>query len=239
MEPAETAAANVALMDYAKAGVKRSLRSLAEDYARQMASWKEQRGQQATGGVQATRPPTSRLTTLFGWSIHYEWQARVARWDELQAKKLDDAYDAERVKWRGIRLEAAKGMFDTVSQAMLLLRKYKLSPRSVTDVDGNVVEYPPLEVNDLDVAKLATAMDKVADLLRKEFGDDARRVDLTMSQIDYSDFTDDELQRVRDGENPIRVLSDSRRRRARAEKAQGEPASYPDGVSSLAEDAAS
>lgn len=71
----ETTQANAALYDYALLGDARSLPRLAAAY-------------QSRPKVGQDKPPTRQLSMLKTWSSKYEWQARVARYDELRREQL-------------------------------------------------------------------------------------------------------------------------------------------------------
>jgi hypothetical protein len=229
MIPSESARSNAALRDYALMGPGRTLRDLRQKYVEQMGWWKEQIKQKAGEG-QAEKPPTASIQTLFGWSIKYEWQERVARWDILQQQAEEAAYQADRVAARRLRLEAAKGAFNLTGQTLMLIQQNKLMPRKVIDLNGQEIEYPPAVVGETTLAQAVSTLERAMNMLRKEFGDETQQIDLTLRQIDYSEFTDDELQRIKDGESPLRILSESRHRRTRVEEATGEPSAGTNGL---------
>jgi hypothetical protein len=185
MTPPETARSNAALRDYALMGAGRDLRSLHQKYAEQMSWWKEQTQPQPSErfpGVQrlasnplAQKPPTDKLNTLFTWSDKHEWQARVKRWDELQARKAEEAYEQERIEMRKLRRDAAQGAMRLSTQMLVLLQQHKMKPR----VGPDGVEYPPQVVGETTMKDAVSTLDKAASLVRREYGDDVDQVDVT------------------------------------------------------------
>lgn len=187
MTPPETARANAALRDYAHMGAGRDLRSLHQRYVEQYKWWKEQvaaakaaaeSGQPPSERV-AVKPPTSRLNTLFDWSNTYEWQARVRRFDALQAAKEQAAYEEERLKMRKVRRDAAAGALQLSGQLLVLMQQHKMKPQRVVDADGVVHEYPPAVVGETKMKDAVSTLREAADLTRREFGDDVEQVDIT------------------------------------------------------------
>jgi len=229
----ESAAASEALRDYAEMGVNRSLRSLHRLYTEQAANHKKRRD----GKPLAMKPPTSSLQTLYTWSVEFEWQARVKRWEAIQRQRDQDAYEVDRREWRKRRMDTAKAALGVTGAALALLQEHKMKPREIVDVDGKKHVYPPAILDELKLPGVIHALEEATALLRKEFGDDVQQIDLTLRQLDYSEFTDDELQRIRDGENPLRILGESRLRRDRTTKEADDPDAKSNDVSGLAEDA--
>jgi len=172
--PPETARANAALRDYALMGPGRDIRSLHTKYAGQEEWWKEQTAQETSERI-ARRPPTGSVKTLFGWSLALDWQARVRRWDEIQAKKAEEAYEQERIEMRKLRRDAAQGAMKLSTQLLVLLQQHKMKPR--TGPDG--VEYPPTVVGETTMKDAVATLDKAAALVRKEYGDDVDLIDVT------------------------------------------------------------
>lgn len=177
MTPPETARSNAALRDYAHMGAGRDLRSLHQRYVEQERWWSEQK---ANEGQTAERPPTNRWSTIAGWSMKYEWQARVRRFDALQAAKEQAAYEEERLKMRKVRRDAAAGALQLSGQLLVLMQQHKMKPRRVTDPQtGEVIEYPPLAVGETKMRDAVSTLREAADLTRREFGDDVEQVDIT------------------------------------------------------------
>ena len=174
MTPPETARSNAALRDYALMGQSRTLRDLGQKYVEQM-SWYKQQVKQETSKGQAVKPPAANEKTLFGWSVTYEWQARVKRWDEIQAHKAEEAYEQERIEMRKLRRDAAQGAMRLSTQLLVLLQQHKMKPR----VGPDGVEYPPQVVGETTMKDAVSTLDKAAALVRREYGDDIDQVDVT------------------------------------------------------------
>ena len=134
----ESKAANRALLDYAQQGEgKRSLRILLAGYTRR-----------ASDETKTERPPTVRWVTLSAWSGMYAWQARVARFDELQRAAELAAFTARRVADRETRIQTLQAYRGRVIRAL-----QELTPSTATwsDVTG--------------------ALRLVTEELRREFGE--------------------------------------------------------------------
>lgn len=95
----ETQKANRALKDYVAMGPGRSLTKLHKTYT----EYAPERGD----------PPTQCLRTLKNWSSRYDWQARLACWDELER-------EGEEEEWRSRRREIRQGEW---KQAQTLLER--------------------------------------------------------------------------------------------------------------------
>jgi hypothetical protein len=115
------------------------------------------------------------LSTLFKWSLTYEWQARVKRWDEVQAHKAEEAYEQERIEMRKLRRDAAQGAMKLSTQMLVLLQQHKMKPR----IGPDGVEYPPQVVGETTMKDAVSTLDKAAALVRREYGDDTAQVDIT------------------------------------------------------------
>jgi len=76
----ETTQANAALNDYALLGEGRSLALLALEY-------------QSRPKVGQKKPPTRQLSMLKTWSSRFDWQARVAAYDEIRRAALRQEVD--------------------------------------------------------------------------------------------------------------------------------------------------
>jgi phosphoglycolate phosphatase-like HAD superfamily hydrolase len=113
----ETAKANAALRDYVLMGAGRSLRSLMERYRAQFAH-------------DPDTVPTIRWATLSRWSSHYDWQARLERFEDLET-------DRALVTWRQRQDEIREHEWDAteklLARAEQMLR-YPLTEQVVEDV---------------------------------------------------------------------------------------------------------
>ena len=102
------------------------------------------------------KPPTRYWKTLAGWSKRFSWQARVAHWEKLEQEREEAEYREERRAWRHKRRQAVGGAFARVAQAL-----------AGADVEG------------LPFDRVARAMAIVFEELRKEYGDEVTRLDVT------------------------------------------------------------
>lgn len=119
--PGEPEKANKALHDYAMLGVARSFSKLLErykldskaatKYRQNPAAWPQDKPIPVT-------PPTQRGTTVAVWSGKYGWQARCARWDELQREIERREYESLRREMRMKRVDLLRGTFGKVVAAV-------------------------------------------------------------------------------------------------------------------------
>lgn len=91
----ESRKAAQALWDYANMGPGRSLAKLLELY------------QNSTKTV-PTSAPTLVLNTLKAWSVRYDWQARVARWEVIERAAEADVWARRREEFREQALEVSE-----------------------------------------------------------------------------------------------------------------------------------
>lgn len=109
----ESRRANQALHDYALMGAGRSLRLLRGHYA---------------NAPQTESPPTRRWSTICGWSARYDWQARVARWEELEKERVTQQWRDRQDEIREREWGAAEALLERAAQML----KYPLSEQTVT-----------------------------------------------------------------------------------------------------------
>lgn len=168
----ESRKANYALREYAMMGAGRSLSAVRDKFVRQYEFWKNQVSSRTEP---AEKPPTIKLRTLTKWCGEFQWVKRVERWDSLQARKAVVSYEEDRLQARRARLEAAKGTFDTVARALMMLRQAKFEPR----IGPDGTSYPPAIIGEVSLPALVTALEKAMTMLRVEYGEDIDRLDVT------------------------------------------------------------
>lgn len=160
--PQETSKANQALVDYAALGSGRSFAKLIERYQK----------------VPKTCP-TTRLNTLKGWSVKYEWQARVARQEELMQQEQVAQWD-ERVKeLREREWKLSMSLMDKAEQML----KFPLAEKTVheeTSEDGKTIVkqiFNPSKWYFVDAAKVLRVASRVARLATNQDTERLRHVD--------------------------------------------------------------
>ena len=171
--------------DYLRLGAGRSLRKLAEKYAK----------------TRKSTPPTDSLDTLKVWSADFEWQQRASLYDgELEAQRNEKkrkefeaglALDYERV-------HKLKGLANLLEQD-LSVRLWLDDVKSIGS--GEFAER-------IDLIRFNGALVEqyrgVLDDLAKEVG--GRKVKTENINIDLSKLTDEQLARVVAGEDPMQVV---------------------------------
>jgi len=155
----ETSASNRALRDYALMGPKRSLLKLLASY--QAVPKPAPKGQ---------APPTRREATLKTWSVKYQWQERIRRFDLLEA-------EAEVEKWRKRRAEVRESDWQLGEEFRRSLKAFlQQLPRFITSTETMTSEPGPdgaerdvlVRVVGLntDIRQLATAFKAISELQR-------------------------------------------------------------------------
>lgn len=193
----ESRKANQALRDYAGMGSGRSQRKLIEYYEGQTVS------------DQLAKPPTLIYSTLSRWSYQFDWVARVNAWTAIQQEQDEIEWSERRRQVREDDWKLAdrlRGLANEILDAAptFYRRKSKLEIGEV--VNGVRVDTKVITVA-LD-GNLMTRVVKVA----SELGRLAAEVQppLTRSQnlnIDLSQLTTEQLERIAAGEDPIRVIA--------------------------------
>lgn len=152
----ETSKASQALWDYAQMGAGRSLAKLIEAY--------QSDPEGTPDPAREAQPPTTRLRTLKAWSVRYDWQARVARWDQLQK-------EAEAGQWEERREAFRQRAYDIADQALERLEDmltYPLTRRVVLEKDDQgrdlVVQVEPVRWDMKAVAQLLREANKAGRL---------------------------------------------------------------------------
>jgi len=166
-----------ALNDYYDLGPKRSHASLIEKYLQYPSS--------------ENAPPTTKLNTISKWSIMYDWQARIARQEEIKNEldqiELARKEQEERELWAKRRAEyyhrtyeTAADLQEAAAQMLTMLKKWKISETKTEEPDGTKVIVRTIKP-DVSISQLATALDTSEDLLAKvlEIPDRAERQEVT------------------------------------------------------------
>lgn len=139
----ERNAAWLALQDYAAMGPGRSLEKLVQ-------SW-------------ADSGPTKHLSVVKGWSARYHWQARVAAYDEQQARQDRAAREAIRAKRRAELEEAdwsaGRQLRNRCEEILKALPNFL--KRTETQIDGMTIITLALSVGPGEVARALEAASKI------------------------------------------------------------------------------
>ncbi|MDH5505756.1 MAG: hypothetical protein OEZ02_00865 [Anaerolineae bacterium] len=129
----ESRAANQALQDYVYMGAGRSLRKLLAQYSKQIANKQ-----------QTAKPPTSRWSTLAGWSSKYAWQSRLDAWLALKRQQDAELWDERQDEIRSADWELGETLRKLATRILgeapnFLKAKQKIV-RGKRDKDGNQLE---------------------------------------------------------------------------------------------------
>jgi hypothetical protein len=186
----ESDAAVVACNDYLRMGSGRSLSRLVAGY----------RGR-TVGDPLAEKPPTQRLPTLEEWSSKFEWQARASTYnaEQDQAKTIE----IQRLKTEGLaaehnRIAELDAMFSKMREEFiekgLWAEDIKISPNGM-QVKVKVFNKPMID-----------SMRGILDDIAKEVGGRKQQINQTNTNIDYDALTDEQLERIKKGEDPAKVV---------------------------------
>lgn len=187
----ESKRAVIACNDYLRMGPGRSMAKLLERY------------------LSATEtPPSRRLKTLKDWSVAYGWQGR-ATWYDAETERQKTEY-ARHVMTSGLaqaheRVVRLKDMADLLEAEIMTRQNGQLVNVWLADVktvgSGETAERVDLvRFNH----QLIEQWRGVLDDLAKEIGH--RRIKRDNLNIDFDKLTDDQLQRIAAGEDPLDVL---------------------------------
>lgn len=175
----ESTQAAQALHDYALLGQGRSLSQLLEVYRDQS---------------ETEARPTTRPATLKAWSSRYAWQARVARFDELERERDRVKWEKRRDAYRERIHELATGKGLERIEEML---DYPLTRQVVTqrDEDGRptVVEIKPVRWSIHSAATLFTALNNAARLTLGEATERVESETTVVSANPYSNLSNEDL----------------------------------------------
>lgn len=187
--PDEPAGAYRALVDYIALGQSRSFDALAEQYR----------------SDHSTHPPTRRRNTLATWSVAYDWQARIAAYDEhLAAAELA----ANEAQWAARREQIREESWQLAQQlrqrAIELLNHpttEQISQVATQEIDGRPVEVTTIVIKpsrwaQRDIPAIAETYTKLA---RLAAGMDTEQIRVIegLTPEDLATKSDEELAALR------------------------------------------
>lgn len=194
----ERLAAIQACNDWLRLGPGRSLPKLLERYTE----------------VDQVIPPTRSIATLKSWSSRYEWQERA------------DVYDAESERRKNERrqeiMESGLALDFERTNELKRLAHFLLDQIYERGEDGDYHNVWLPDVKQIGSGKDAERVDierfnaaiiselrGALDDLAKETGGRRHRHELQSLNLDLTKLTDEQLQRIADGEDPVAVLATS------------------------------
>lgn len=180
--PGESRRANAALRDYVAMGGGRSLSKLLNQYR----------------SSTPQQPPTKHQNTLKTWSARWQWQARLAAWEEAMQAEEEEHWRRRRVEIRrdddalGKRLREVVEKFLEALPTLTQTRRVKSGERTYADPDtGETVR----EVTYTQFARIATnpgqlgqAAKAASDLQRA-----AAELETAKIKVEFSRMSDNEL----------------------------------------------
>jgi hypothetical protein len=183
----ESVKANRALNDYALMGPRRTLVSLLARY------------------TSDDNQPTAHLETLKNWSRRHHWQARVARWQDIEHEQRQSA---ERLKWLERQVQVREESFELAqalqSRAREMLQwplsRDRVVTRQVKTPGGTIYEEAvikePARWSASDIAKFADVAVKLG-RLATGLPDSVSQVDIAVTAEDLAKMSDEELEALR------------------------------------------
>lgn len=149
----ETAKAHRGLLDYAQLGAMRSLARLHEHYTES-----------------TTESPTLSLDTIATWSVRYDWMARTARWDVIQADLEIDAWENRRRALKELDWNMGSDLRMVIADLLEAMPKFvRRSESEKTDVleDGTQVITKVVTVElGASLSQIALALKRASELQR-------------------------------------------------------------------------
>lgn len=192
-QPRESNAAAIACNDFLRMGPGRSLPALQATYAKS----------------NQKSPPAASLGTLKQWSARYDWQLRAAAYDALiEEEKNRAAAEMRRaVMEQGFALDLERVRSLDKLASLLEGEVYEEVKRWLPDVKqiggGEYAER-------VDIVRFNAALIEqfrgTLDDLAKETGGRKQQLEHLMKLVDFSRLTDEQLDRLDAGEDPLRVL---------------------------------
>ncbi len=161
-------------------------------------------GPRAKGHVQIIRPPGNWEAMYVKW----RWKYRAEVWDAYVARSIDDEYIDRQKALREKEWKKSEQLFKMADGMLKFPLEEEVVHRRV-EIDGKMVDqeihYLPVRWTLRDIVAFVKAGSELGRLsIGGEEGADAQRV----LNIDVKDLTYDELERIANGEDAIRVLAD-------------------------------
>ena len=182
----ESRKSNIALRDYWALGPGRTLLALCKKYTKLQGT---------------TAAPTLSHQTLKQWSTKYDWQARINQVKVNEDARVMAEWQARQAEWRQRGWEAAQALSDKVR----LMLAFPISRKVVDNGDGTQTIIEPINWRASDVAKLMETASKLA----RASSQMTTNTPSTQLNIDMSQLTIEQLERIAQGENPLVVIADT------------------------------
>jgi hypothetical protein len=184
----ESTKANRALQDYADLGPGRSLALLAKGYAGEIELgepgydlFRPYRVQ--SGGEPGAKPPSKRLSTLEGWSSRYQWQARLAAYQDLENEKREAIREARREALEDLDWENGESLRQAVMQYVEELPKFLVErTQKVEQEDGTVTEVVFVQLN-ASLSQLSQGLKIASELQRLSVHEPTENVNISGSAL--------------------------------------------------------
>jgi len=183
----ESRRANDALQDYYLMGSGRSLAKLLERY----------RGQ-SEGKPGVGEPPTRRKATLEGWSVRYQWQARVDRAKELDDQRTQELWEQRQEETRQTGWDKGQELVRRAGEYLKLLPTFmRTTEQEVIDSKtGERVRIITTQLN-ASFAQITGAIKTGVELQRQAAGMETEHKKIS-GEVTVTGVTSDDLAKARD-----------------------------------------
>ncbi len=111
-------------------------------------------------GEKLPEPPTRRRNTLEGWSVPYQWQARIDRAKEIDDDALQREWEDRRKEWKQEEWDIAASLLERAKQMLT----FPVAEVTYQNDDGSVQIVKPAKWKPADIARFAEAASKLARL---------------------------------------------------------------------------
>lgn len=170
----EKATANTALSDYAALGVTRSFKKLIEMYT--------------ASPPKRANPPTTSVDTLKHWSRRFDWQARIARYDELRIEATRLEWESRQDELRLMDWQQGADLREKVLDFLRELPKFtktQVGEKEEIQPDGTKVITRIITIGlNTSLAQIAQSLRAASELQRLALGEPTQNINLSGAALD-------------------------------------------------------
>jgi len=198
--PGESLRANEALRDYAFMGPGRSLRKLLDKYRVQSecGSSAENEPSQLAAAEPSSKPPTTRLATLFSWSRRFIWQERTDAWTGIRNADDERKWEKRRQKQRKAEWKLGGKYKKTLKAVFTEIPNYHKTKRHIIKETGQEVITVGLDTPFIIKATEAfSKLRRLASGMATEHQEHSGSVQIKQVD-DYVDLSDEQLDQLID-----------------------------------------
>lgn len=196
----EPSTANRALRDYAHMGYSRSLRRLHDKY------------------LQEETPPTDSYGTIASWSSSFDWQDRVAAYDNLEREREEKVWRERRDELRNKEWKNFYRLQEIISELLeevpkFIKRREKIVDKgtpTIMDSNGILVKKGEPEkkviILSIDAPSIIRFIRTASDIGRRAAEMDQSYMAKLINEINFEKLTPEQIARIAEGEHILDVL---------------------------------